>query len=60
LLYVEDLVDINKVNRLAQRMRGRVKVSSSGKPHISVRMLPGDEQLELLTRIFSIFANSVA
>jgi len=41
-------------------MRGRVKVSSSGKPHISVRMLPGDEQLELLTRIFSIFANSVA
>ncbi len=60
LLYVEDLVDITKVNRLAQRMRGRVKVSSSGKPHISVRMLPGDEQLELLTRIFSIFANGVA
>ncbi|NLX93870.1 MAG: hypothetical protein GXZ02_08425, partial [Clostridiales bacterium] len=57
LLYIEDL-DMNKVNRLAQRLRGRIKVRSAGKPHIAVSMVPGDEQLELLTRIFGIFASS--
>lgn len=56
LLYIEDL-DMNKVNRLAQRLRGRIKVRSVERPHIAVNMLPGDEQLELLTRIFGIFAS---
>jgi len=52
-LYIDDL-DMNKVTRLGQRMRGRVKISAGGKPHISVKLLEGDEQLELLTRIFNI------
>ncbi len=59
LLYIEDL-DMNKVNRLAQRLRGRIKVRSAVKPHIAVSMLPGDEQLELLTRIFGILASGNA
>jgi hypothetical protein len=57
LLYIEDL-DMNNVNRLAQRMRGRIKVSAAIKPHIAVKMQPGDEQLDLLSRIFAIFAGS--
>ena len=55
LLYIEDL-DMNKVNRLAQRLRGRIRVRSAGKPHIAVAMLPGDKHLELLTGIFGIFS----
>ncbi|HZK38650.1 MAG TPA: transcription-repair coupling factor, partial [Clostridia bacterium] len=55
LLYIEDL-DLNKVNRLAQRLRGRIKVRSAAKPHIAVSMLSTDDQLELLTRIFGILA----
>ena len=55
MLYIEDL-DMNRINRLAQRMRGRITVSAKGKPHIAVRTEKGDGQLELLTRIFSILS----
>ncbi len=55
LLYIDDL-DMNKITRLGQRMRGRIKISSAGKPHISVKVHSGDEQLELLTRIFNILS----
>jgi len=57
LLYIEDL-DMNNVTRLGQRMRGRIKVSPTGKPHISVKVLAGDELLELLTRIFGILGGN--
>ncbi len=54
MMYFEDL-DMNKVTRLAQRMRGRIILSAKSKPHIAVKVFPGDEQLDLLTRIFGIF-----
>lgn len=55
-LYINDL-DMNKITRLGQRMRGRIKVSAGVKPHISVKVLDTDEQLELLTRIFNILGS---
>jgi hypothetical protein len=50
---------MNNVTRLGQRMRGRIKVSPTGKPHISVKVLAGDELLELLTRIFGILGGNI-
>lgn len=51
LLYIEDL-NMTKITRLAKKMHGRITVSAKGRPHISVRLLPGDEQLAILNKVF--------
>lgn len=35
-------------------MRGRVMVSAAVKPHISVKIFPGEERLPLLNKVFEI------
>lgn len=57
LLYIHDF-DYTNFNRLAQRLRGRIAVSNKAKPFISVKMLPDDNQLDLLTRVFTILSTT--
>jgi transcription-repair coupling factor (superfamily II helicase) len=53
LLYIEDL-NMAKITRLAQKMHGRITISAKGRPHISVKLFPGDEQLTVLNKVFDI------
>lgn len=52
-LFIEDL-NMDKITRLAHKMRGRVMVSAAVKPHISVKIFPGEERLPLLNKVFEI------
>ncbi len=47
--------DIGKINRLAQRMRGRVRIVPGDKPYFLVKTLTGESLLDLLIRVFGIF-----
>lgn len=52
-LFIEEL-NMEKITRLAHKMRGRILVSAAVKPHISVRIFPGEERLTLLNKVFEI------
>jgi len=53
LLRIESL-DMGKITALAKEMRGRITVSAAGKPHIAVKVLPGEKQLDVLQRALSL------
>ncbi len=50
-LYIDDL-DMKKITLLAQKLPGRISVNASGKPHIAVTVRGGENQLELLKKVF--------
>ncbi len=52
-LFIEDL-NMEKITHLSHHLRGRVLVSASVKPHISLRIFPGEERLPLLNKAFAI------
>ena len=52
-LFIEEL-NMEKITRLAHKMRGRILVSAAVKPHISIRIFPGEERLTLLNKVFEI------
>ena len=52
LLFIDSL-DMDKVRRVASRMRGRVMVSAAAKPHIAVRVGPREDRLSVLTHVFA-------
>ncbi len=58
-LFIEDL-NMDKITRLAHKMRGRVTVSAAVKPHISVKMFPGEERLPLLNKVFEVLEESIS
>ncbi|HOU09511.1 MAG TPA: transcription-repair coupling factor [Clostridiales bacterium] len=51
LLYI-DRIDMERAMSLARSMRGRVTISSKGKPHLSVAVKDGEKQLDVLEKIF--------
>ena len=52
-LYIESL-DMNKISALAAKMRGRITVAAAGKPHIAIKLNPGEEQLAILKKVLDI------
>ncbi len=52
-LYIESL-DMNKISALAAKMRGRITVAAAGKPHIAIKLNPGEEQLAILKKALEI------
>ncbi|MBQ3150615.1 MAG: transcription-repair coupling factor [Clostridia bacterium] len=57
LLYIDD-IDMDKITRLAKGLRGRVTVSASATPHISLRVGKTEDRLSLLTRAFELMENT--
>jgi|LSQX01.2.fsa_nt_gb hypothetical protein len=47
--------DIGKINRLALRLRGRVRIVPGDKPHFIIKTVAGESMLDLLLRVFKIF-----
>ncbi len=52
-LYIE-ILDMNKISALAAKMRGRITVAAAGKPHIAIKLNPGEEQLAILKKALEI------
>lgn len=56
LLYIDKL-DMEKISKAAPHFKGRLVISSAGgRPHIQVRLLPGEKQLGLLERVLDYMA----
>ncbi len=53
LLYIDDL-DMQKISAVAAGFPGRITVSASGKPHISVRIASHDKMLDLLEKVLML------
>ena len=53
LLYIDDL-DMQKISAVAAGFPGRVTVSASGKPHISVKIAAQDKLLDLLEKVLML------
>ena len=47
-----DTLEMEKVQYLASKMRGRILVSAAAKPHIAIRVGQKEDRLALLTRAF--------
>lgn len=56
-LYIDSL-DMNKITALAAKMRGRITVAAAGKPHIAIKLNPGEEQLVILKKALEIMEKS--
>lgn len=56
LLYIEDL-NMPKITKLARKMHGRISVRAAGKPHIAIKLFPGEQQLRILEKAFEIMAS---
>lgn len=56
-LFIETL-EMDKISMLAKYMRGRITVSSAGKPHIAIKVNPGEEQLTLIRKALEIMSKS--
>ena len=54
-LFIETL-DMEKISNLAKYMRGRITVSAAGKPHIAVKVMPGEDQLAVINKALEIMA----
>ena len=58
-LFIETL-DVDKIKLLAKYMRGRITVSSAGKPHIAIKVNPGEDQLSLIQKALEIMGKCEA
>ncbi len=56
-LYIDSL-DMNKISALATKLRGRITVAAAGKPHIAIKINPGEEQLVILKKALEIMEKS--
>ena len=54
-LFIETL-DMEKISNLAKYMRGRITVSAAGKPHIAVKVMPGEDQLAVINKALEIMS----
>ncbi len=52
-LFIESL-DMAKISALAGILRGRITVAAAGKPHIAIKLHPGEEQLVILKKALEI------
>ncbi len=52
-LFIESL-DMARISALAQAMKGRITVSAAGKPHIAVKLHPGEDQLTIIKKALDI------
>ncbi len=46
-----------KITKLARKMHGRISVRAAGKPHIAIKLFPGEQQLRILEKAFEIMAS---
>ncbi|MCD7828227.1 MAG: transcription-repair coupling factor [Clostridiales bacterium] len=53
LLYCNS-IDTETVKKLARPLRGRILVSAAAKPYISVKTLPGENPLTVLTKVMEL------
>jgi hypothetical protein len=49
---------MNKISMLAKYMRGRITVSATGKPHIAVKVHPGEDQLMIIRKALEIMGKT--
>ena len=49
---------MEKITSLAKYMRGRITVSAAGKPHIAVKVMPGEDQLTVIRKALDIMAKT--
>ncbi|HOO25930.1 MAG TPA: transcription-repair coupling factor, partial [Clostridiales bacterium] len=59
LAFFSEDFDIAKINRLAQRMRGRVRVVPGDRAHFIIKTVATESLLDLLKRVFDIFESGV-
>ena len=52
-LFIETL-EMEKISMLAKYMRGRITVSSAGKPHIAIKVNSGEDQLTIIRKALEI------
>jgi len=52
-LFIETL-NMEKISMLAKYMRGRITVSAAGKPHIAIKVNPGEDQLVIIRKSLEI------
>ena len=52
-LFIEEL-DMPKITALAASMKGRITVAAAGKPHIAIKIHPGENQLVILKKALEI------
>ena len=53
-MFINDF-DMDVIRYLAANLKGRVTVSAgNGRPHIGVRMVKGDKQLNVLEKVFRL------
>ncbi len=52
-LFIESL-DMAKISALAGVLKGRITVAAAGKPHIAIKLHPGEEQLVILKKALGI------
>ena len=56
-LFIENL-QMEKISMLAKYMPGRITVSAAGKPHIAVKVNPGEDQLAVIRKALDIMAKT--
>ena len=49
---------MEKISNLAKYMRGRITVSAAGKPHIAVKVMPGEDQLTVINKALEIMTRT--
>ena len=54
-LFIETL-EMDKISNLAKYLKGRITVSAAGKPHIAVKVMPGEDQLTVIRKALDIMA----
>ena len=52
-----DSLDMQKITSLAAALKGRITVAAAGKPHIAIRINPGEDQLTILKKAFDAMEN---
>lgn len=56
-LFIETL-EMEKITMLAKLMKGRITVSSAGKPHIAIKVNSGEDQLTVIRKALEIMAKT--
>ena len=56
-LFIETL-EMDKISNLAKYLKGRITVSAAGKPHIAVKVMPGEDQLTVIRKALDIMAKT--
>ena len=49
---------MDKISNLAKYLKGRITVSAAGKPHIAVKVMPGEDQLTVIRKALDIMAKT--